>query len=128
MRDITFIEENADRTADGNVNFLKLFRMGRQLHWFVHFSRSDYAFTMDFHIQKVLMDLKFLTDAELYTQSLASEPKHPGTLGPSHANHTLLIPRVSEIVRGESPQPHHPPKRSSWRKSTCWGSTVSVVN
>lgn len=38
MRDVTFIEENTDRTAEGNPNFLKLFRLGRQLSWFLQFT------------------------------------------------------------------------------------------
>ena len=38
MRDVTFIEENSDVTMEGHANFLKLFRMGRQLYWFVHFA------------------------------------------------------------------------------------------
>eukprot|EP00026_Physarum_polycephalum_P005521 Phypoly_transcript_05556.p1 GENE.Phypoly_transcript_05556~~Phypoly_transcript_05556.p1 ORF type:complete len:473 (+),score=56.14 Phypoly_transcript_05556:324-1742(+) len=137
MRDITFIEENPDKTAEGHVNFLKLYRLGRQLHWFVHFSRSDYGFTMDFQIQKVLMDLKFLSDSELYDFSLASEPKNHGRLSPTPSsngrtsptppssngrmsppptNHGFLVPRVSEIARGEYPSgPSHGSKWSSWR-------------
>jgi len=98
MRDITFIEENPDKTAEGHVNFVKLYRLGRQLHWFVHFARSDYGFTVDYQIQKVLMHLKFLSEVELYDFSLASEPKQHGRMSPTPSTrppttHGLLVPR-----------------------------------
>ena len=93
------------------------------------------------------MDLKFLSDSELYEMSLASEPKHPGTLGPSHNTHALLVPRVTGRKREERGEerddrnvaycfileivadpvrPQLSPKyRAANRKSACWGVKVA---
>jgi len=75
MKDFTFFEEAPDKMADGTPNLLKLFRLGRQLLWFRHFTRVEFGFTLDINVQKVLMDFKPLSDDELYKYSLLSEPK-----------------------------------------------------
>jgi len=118
MRDITFIEENSERTAEGNMNFLKLLRLGRQLHWFVHFTKTDYGFHMDFQIQKMLMELKFLSESELYQVSCLCEPRQGNTIGHS----SQIAARVSEMT-GDQVRIAVRSKRATWRKSSkaCWG-------
>jgi len=118
MRDVTFIEENSDKTADGNVNFLKIFRIGGQLNWFQQFTRVDYGFTLDISVQKVLMEMKALTDAELYNYSLLSEPR---TIS-AHVANIVHKPAHAPEERDCSP----PTKRVTWRPSSpCWGTGAS---
>jgi len=75
MRDITFIEENPNITAEGQMNYAKLMRVGKQLAWFKHFADLAYEFPIDMQVQKLLQDLKALPEDELHHLSLLCEPR-----------------------------------------------------
>jgi len=121
MRDMTFIEENPDKTADGNVNFLKIFRIGGQLYWFQQFTRVDYGFTLDINVQKALMDMKPLSDNDLYNYSLYSEPK---TISVHTGNMIHKAPSSPEDKDSGVINTSPTLKRNTWRprpSSPCWG-------
>jgi len=77
MRDLTFAEEISDKTEQGAQNFAKLMRIGKQLQWFKQFAERPYDFQMDMSVQKILQELKVITEEELYQLSLVCEPRSP---------------------------------------------------
>jgi hypothetical protein len=80
LRDLTFTQEgNSTHNADGNINFEMLFFLGKQILSFKQIMSNRYPLSLDVNVQKLLLELKPLSDDDLYKLSLACEPKQSGT-------------------------------------------------
>jgi len=105
LRDLTFTEDgNPNKDEAGNTNLLKLFLVGKQLSWFRMLSTVPYeGIQIDLNVQKLLMDLRVLSDEDLHKLSVACEPSSPAAR--KSVALTPLSPDALRRAAAVSPEP-----------------------
>jgi Rap guanine nucleotide exchange factor 1 len=74
LQDLTFIEENPDRTPSGAVNFEKMQMLGRLLGELKAYRRVRYRFTPVPVLAMFLLEVKPMSEDQLWTSSRMCEP------------------------------------------------------
>jgi len=71
LRDLSCTKE---KTYNGRERYLSMIILGKQLLWFRELTNITYQYSLDVSVQKLLLDLKPLSDQQLRELSLACQP------------------------------------------------------